>query len=111
LLFTLGIFDHHGFCYASEVRKGGTYSSNGNSLLLGNVLRRDSSDFKFFHGDSAFSNLENYNTCLNNNTSFVMALKENVWRPLLKGSLKWRKTKLQFFETSDCETSETAYYV
>lgn len=108
-LDSLGIYDHHGFTYGFDVRAGGTYSSNGNALMLGNILRSDSCSNKFFHGDSAFSNLDNYNTCLNGNCRFVMALSELSWSPLLKNNLKWKKTKIKFFESSECEIAQCLY--
>lgn len=111
-LDTLGVYDHHGFHYGMDVRAGNTYSSNGNSLLLGNILRADKTKNKYFHGDSAFSNLDNYNTCLNGSCRFVMALSEVSWRPLMsRVDLKWKKTKLEFFENDECEVAECLYYV
>ena len=111
-LDTLGLYDHHGFHYGADVRAGGTYSANGNSFLLGNVLRRtDKSLMRYFHGDSAFSNLEHYNTCLNGNCRFVMALSEVSWRSLLNDNLKWKKTGIEFFNSSRCQIAQTPYFV
>lgn len=110
-LDSLGIYDHHGFTYGFDVRAGGTYSSNGNALMLGDILRSDSSSLMFFHGDSAFSNLDNYNTCLNGNCRFVMALSEVSWGKLIKKDLKWKKTEIKFFESSECEIAQCAYAV
>lgn len=109
----LGIFDHHGFHYGMDVREGGTYSSNKNPLLLGNILRKTNKSInKYFHGDSAFSNIDNYNTCLNGNCHFVMALSALSYTPLLRcQNIKWRKTKLEFFESKDCEVAQCLYYV
>lgn len=108
-LDTLGIYDHHGFTYGFDVRAGGTYSSNGNAVMLGDILRMDKTSNKFFHGDSAFSNLDNYNACLNGSCQFVMALSEVSWAPLLKNGLKWKKTKIQFFESDKCEVAQCLY--
>lgn len=110
-LDTLGVYDHHGFTYGFDVRGGGTYSSNGNTLMLGDILRFDSSSNKFFHGDSAFSNLDNYNTCLNGNCRFVMALSEVSWGSLIKKDLKWKKTNINFFENNECEVAQCLYPV
>ena len=111
-LDTLGIYDHHGLHYGMDVREGGTYSSNGHSLLLGNILRNTNNSLKkFFHGDSAFSNLEHYNTLLNGDCKFVMALSELSYGPLLRGHLNWQKTELEFFNSKDCELAHCLYYV
>ena len=111
-LDTLGIYDHHGLHYGMDVRAGGTYSSNGNSLLLGNILKgTDKSLKRFFHGDSAFSNKDHYNTCLNSNCKFVMALSELSWGMLLKGDLDWKKTDLEFFNSKSCELAQCHYYI
>ena len=111
-LDTLGIYDHHGFHYGMDVRAGNTYSSNGNSLLLSNILSNtDNGLKKFFHGDSAFSNLEHYNTCINGNCGFVMALSEVSWGKLIRGDLNWKKTDLEFFGKQGCEIAQCCYYV
>lgn len=109
----LGLYDHRGFHYGMDVREGGTYSSNGNSVILGKVLRKSGNNLKkFFHGDSAFANLDHYNTCLNGNCHFVMALGGNAYGPLLrKNDLKWKKTDLQFFKSDNCEVTQCLYHI
>ena len=109
-LDTLGVYDHHGFHCGMDVRPGATYSSQGNVLLLGNILGKTQKNIrKFFHGDSAFSNSDHYNTCINADCGFAMALKENVYGPLLKKDLDWKKTNLDFFGKKGCEISECSY--
>lgn len=109
-LDTLGIFDHRGFCHALDVRAGNTYSSNGNTRLLNNVLRRTPEGLeRYFHGDSAFANLDHYNVCIANQCKFVMALKANSWKSLLKNGLKWRKTELDFMGDKNCEIAQCRY--
>jgi len=49
-----------------------------------------------------------------NNVNFVIALKENSWRPLLeknKYSIKWEKTKLKFFDCDNCQIASSPYLV
>lgn len=56
--------------------------------------------------------MEIYNTCLNQSCNFVICLKENVWTSVLtknKKHIKWHKTKLQFFESSNCEIGSCLY--
>jgi hypothetical protein len=112
-LDTLSIYDHRGFHYGFDVRPGGTYSSNGNVLMMDNIIRATSDHLMvFFHADSAFSNLDNYNNCLIHNCRFVMALKETSYGPLLRvNEIKWKKTDLQFFDSDRCEIGQCLYHV
>lgn len=112
-LDTLGIYDHHGLHYGMDVRAGGTYSANGNVLLLGNVLRNTPAALaRYFHADSAFSNIDHYNTCINGQCHFVMALSELAWGPLLtKNDLKWKRSDLEFFDSTECEVAQCLYYL
>ena len=112
-LDTLGLYDHHGFHYAMDVRPGGTYSSKGHSFHLARILKKtDQRLSRYFHGDSAFSNREHYNVCIEGDCRFVMCLSKRSWGPLLhKEDLTWEKTSLEFFDSQECEVAQCSYKV
>lgn len=107
------IFDDKGLCYGFKLRKGNTHSSVDAPEMLYNSLKIIPADIKKqFRADSAYSSMEVYNVCLNQNCNFVIALKENVWSSVLAKSrrhIKWQKTRLQFFESSNCEIGSCLY--
>ena len=111
-LDTLNLYDHRGFHYGFDVRNGGTYSGKGAGFMIDNVLRKTPDHLqRFLTADSAYSNQEVFNTSLLGGCRFVIAMKENVYSPLLeKNNLKWKKTSMIFFESNKCEVSECLYY-
>jgi hypothetical protein len=108
------IFDEKGLCYGFKLREGGTHSVVDGPEMLYRALSVIPKDFKkLFRADSAYSSMEMYNTCLNQNCNFIICLKENTWSSILKnnhGHFTWHKTKLQFFDSKNCETTSTLYY-
>jgi len=100
-------FDQYGFCYGWDLRKGSTYSSNGTSEMLERILPTIHKEKEvYFRADSAYSNLAIYNTLLTHNVKFAICMKENSWGKLVdeyEFSMKWKKTKIQFFESTKCQ--------
>jgi hypothetical protein len=107
------IFDDKGICYGFKLRKGNTHSSVDAPEMLYQALSKIPKEIrKQFRADSAYSTMEIYNTCLNQSCNFVICLKENVWASVLtknKKHIKWHRTKLQFFESSNCEIGSCLY--
>lgn len=67
---------------------------------------------KQFRADSAYSSMEVYNLCLNQKCNFVICLKENVWSSVLtknRRHIKWQKTRLEFFDSTNCEIGSCLY--
>ena len=107
------LFDDRGLCYGFKLRKGNTYSAVDAPEMLYNTFKIIPAHIKKqFRADSAYSNSEIYNTCLNQNCNFVICLKENVWSSVLtknRRHIKWQKTRLQFFESNKCEIGSCIY--
>jgi hypothetical protein len=60
------IFDDKGFCYGFKLRKGNSYSAVDAREMLYNALKVIPAHIKKqFRADSAYSNSEVYNVCLN----------------------------------------------
>jgi hypothetical protein len=107
------IFDDKGICYGFKLRKGNTHSAADAPEMLYNALKIIPKNVKKqFRADSAYSNSEIYNVCLNQNCNFVICLKENVWSSVLtknRRHIKWQKTRLQFFDSESCEIGSCLY--
>lgn len=106
-------YDQHGFSYGFQLRPGATYSANGAGAMIRNILSKvPSSMNKKVRGDSAYCNLEVMNTCLSQGAKFALAMKKNVYNSILeinKNTIKWKKTKLKFFDSDECELADAIY--
>jgi hypothetical protein len=107
------LFDDKGICYGFKLRKGNTYSAvDAPEMLYQTFSKIPKHIKKQFRADSAYSNSEIYNVCLNQNSNFVICLKENVWSSVLaknRRHIKWQKTRLQFFDSDKCEIGSCLY--
>ena len=112
-LNSLNAYDQYGFSYGFQLRSGSTYSANGSGNMIRNIFNKvDSSMKKYLRADSAYCNLEVMNTCINQNAKFALAMKENVYKPILvknKNTIKWKKTRINFFESNECEIANAIY--
>ncbi len=106
-------YDQYGLSYGFHLRPGNTYSGNGAVSMIEQIFSRAPISMRrFFRADSAYGNMGIYNALINKNVSFVIALKENVYRPLLtknKEVMKWKKSKMTFFNSTNCEVATVQY--
>jgi hypothetical protein len=109
-------FDQFGYQYWSDVRPGSTYSSVGAGEVISAVFKKAPSSKKvkrYFRADSAYCNTEVFNTCLAVMAKFVIAMKANMYNPLLGNIKKWEKVgqeKLQFHDGRAVEIGHTLYH-
>lgn len=106
-------YDQFGISYGFHLRAGNTYSGNDAEWMIGQIFKIAPHTFdRYFRADSAYANLGIYNTLINAQVSFAIALKENVYSSILKKNnnlIKWKKTKLVFFDSKNCEITNTLY--
>lgn len=106
-------YDQYGFSYGFDLRPGATYSGNGAGSMIRNIFNKIPANMKkFLRGDSAYCNLEVMNAVINQNGKFALAMRENVYKPVLRSNqntMKWKKTRLKFFESDQCEISNAVY--
>lgn len=106
-------YDQFGFSYGFDLRPGATYSGNGAGSMIRNIFNQVGPKMKkYLRGDSAYCNLEVMNTVINQKGKFALAMKENVYKPILRSNrntMKWRKTKLNFFDSDQCEIGNAVY--
>ena len=107
------LFDDKGISYGFKLRKGNTYSAVDAPEMLYQAFSKIPKKIKKqFRADSAYSNSEIYNVCLNQNCNFVICLKENVWSSVLaknRRHIRWQKTRLKFFDSDKCEIGSCIY--
>ena len=112
-LNSLNAYDQYGLSYGFQLRSGGTYSANGSSAMIRNILSKVPSKMtKRVRGDSAYCNKDVINTCFTAGAKFALAMKENVYKPILeknKNTIKWKKTKIKFFDSDQCELANAVY--
>jgi hypothetical protein len=114
-LDSIHAFDQFGFSYDCDLRPGNTYSAEGAEVMIHQVYKNMPKNWSaWFRADSAFGNVNIYNALLNKNAKFAIALKENVYRPLLEkyeNQFKWKKTKLEFYGSKQCQRGFCLYPV
>jgi len=112
-LNSLNAYDQYGFSYSFDLRPGATYSGNGAGAMIRNILSKvPGSMNKKVRADSAYCNLEVMNTCFSQGAKFALAMKKNVYNSILennKNTIKWKKTKISFFESDQCELADAIY--
>ncbi len=112
-LNSLNAYDQYGFSYGFELRPGATYSANGAGAMIRNILSKVPSNMnKKVRGDSAYCNLEVMNTCFTQEAKFALAMKANIYNKILednKNTIKWKKTRIKFFDSDECEIANAVY--
>lgn len=111
-LDSLQAFDQFGFQYWMDVRRGGTFSSNGAPGLIRAVFKQvPKFHHRYLRGDSAFCNFAVFNACLDLRVKFVITMRSNMYEPLLRRVTHWRRAKnIKFKDGSDCEIGSCIYY-
>lgn len=113
-LDSLHAYDELGFCYWNAVRPGETHTASGSEEVISTVLRKLPSTYKkkYVLADSGFYDKDFFNTCAINNARFIVAMRSNVYSPLLQKLLTWKRPpqKMKFFDGRDFEFAETIYH-
>ncbi len=112
-LNSLNAYDQYGLSYGFQLRPGATYSANGAGAMIRNILSKVPSHMnKKVRGDSAYCNLEVMNTCFAQEAKFALAMKANIYKKILednKNTIKWKKTRIKFFDSDECEIANAVY--
>lgn len=110
-LDSIQAYDQLGFQYYIDVRPGATYSSNDAVTIIHEIFKRVPEALnKYFRGDSAFSTVDVFNAVMNKEAKFAIAMKENVYEPLLHKIDKWKKSKLKFHDGRKLEIGHTIFW-
>jgi len=113
-LDSLQAHDEFGFPYWTTVRPGETHTADSAEEVVSAVMSRLPSVCKkrFALADSGFYSKDFFNTCAINNTRFVVAMRINVFGPLLERPLNWKRAQegMKFFDGREFEFAETLYH-
>jgi hypothetical protein len=119
-LDTIQAFDELGLQYWSEVREGGTYSSQGAETIIHEIFKRVPPAKKHhrhrLRADSAFCNSGVFNSCQVKDIGFVITMKANIYGPLIGNVKHWHtqnptsKHRILFYDGRECEIGQTVYF-
>lgn len=106
-------FDQYGFCFGWNLMTGNSHSHKGAVEMIERVFAKIPKEKKrYFRADSAYGSHKVYNSLIGLGVHFGICLSQNVWGPLLDKrdfKIKWKRTKLRFFESNHCQIGSTIY--
>ncbi|MBF0440576.1 MAG: transposase [Oligoflexales bacterium] len=94
-LDSINAFDEYGLQYWHDVRPGNTYTSNGVTEIIHEIFNRMPKTKAYKHvkryarADSGFCNSDFFGACGIKEVNFVVAMKENIYGPLIKNVKNW----------------------
>jgi Transposase DDE domain group 1 len=113
-LDSLHAYDTHGYPYWYSVRPGETHTSKGAQEVLSAVFKElpKSCKNRLVLADSGDYSKDFFNACALQNARFVVAMRSNVYGPILGRSLHWKRAPgdMKFFDGRDFEYAETVYH-
>ncbi len=111
-LDSIEAYDQFGYPYWLDVRKGGTFTANGSTEIIHQVFSRVSKKVRrYLRADSGYCNVDVFNACKDKNVGFVIAMRANMYEPLIKRVKNWKKAKTIFFRDGrECEIGHTVHY-
>ncbi len=107
-------YDQYGLSYLFDLRPGNTFSGNDSELWVHEIFKKvqKTSLDLWFRADSAYSKHVMLRALAIKNVKFVIALKNDIGsyvRRKNKNLLTWKKTKLRFFDSEECEVAMALY--
>jgi hypothetical protein len=106
-------FDQYGFSYLFDLRPGNTFSGKDAELWIHKIFSKAPSGLeRWFRADSAYGSFKIFEALQVKNVKFAIVLRENLARYVRKKNanlLNWKKTKLRFFNSSECEVAMGHY--
>lgn len=111
-LDSLQAFDQFGFQYHMDVRRGGSFSSNGVPGVIRNVFKQvPRFHQRYLRADSGMCNFGVFNACFDLRVNFVITMRSNMYEPLLPRVTNWRRAKrVKWKDGSECEIGSCIYY-
>lgn len=108
-------YDQYGFSYLFDLRPGNTHSSVDSEVWARKIFSRIPKALnRYFRGDSAYGTNDMYHALQAEGVKFTIVLKSNVSKVVRannKNLLTWKKTKINFFESDECEVAMGFYSV
>lgn len=105
-------YDQFGLSYLFDLRAGNTHSGKGSELWIHEIFKKCPSHMqRWFRADSAYGKTAVYEALRAKGVKFTIVLRDNLGRYVRKRNpeLLWRKTKLKFFNSDNCEVAMGLY--
>jgi len=106
-------YDQYGFSYLFDLRPGNTFSGNDSEQWVHNIFSKIPKIMeRWFRADSAYGKYSMFKALHVKNVNFAIALKDNIGKYVRKKNknlLTWKKTKLRFFDSDECEVAMGLY--
>ena len=113
-LDSLEVFDQKGFLYYLNVREGNAFTAVDAPFVISEVARHLPQQMArqqpLLRADSGYCNNAVFKACEENGFGFLMAMRENLYSPLLRRRINWRSAKGQTLEEEQAEVGESLYY-
>lgn len=113
-LDSLQVYDQHGFKYHMDVRNGASHTAKGAHHVIRDIFKGAPRRLhRYMRGDSGYCNIEVMHACLENNVDFVIAMRANMYEPLLKKIdwWKWKPAKnTKMHDGRLCEIATAPYF-
>ena len=113
-LDSLEVFDQFGLAYHLNIREGATFTAQHAPFVieeLGRITKKTAKkNDRIVRADSGFSNNQVFEACEHAGFDFVIAMRENLYAPLFRRRIEWRKPKNQIFIDEGVEFGEGVYH-
>jgi hypothetical protein len=113
-LDSIEVFDQKGFLYHLNVREGNAFTADEAPFVISEVSRHlprhAARQQPLLRADSGYCNNAVFKACEENGFGFLVAMRENLYSPLLRRRIKWRKAKGEELEKEKAEVGESLYY-
>ncbi|WP_141731880.1 IS1380 family transposase [Oligoflexus tunisiensis] len=113
-LDSIEVFDQKGFLYHLNVREGNAFTADDAPFVISEVSRHlprhATRRQPLLRADSGYCNNSVFKACEENGFGFLVAMRENLYSPLLRRRIKWRKAKGEELEKEKAEVGESLYY-
>jgi hypothetical protein len=113
-LDSIEVFDQLGFLYYVNVRSGSTFTADDAPFIISEVARNLPPSLKrqkpLLRCDSGYCNNLVFEASEQQNLDFLVAMRENIYAPLLKRRIKWRSAKSKALAEEGAELGESLYF-
>jgi hypothetical protein len=113
-LDSLQVFDQFGLAYHLNVREGATFTAQNAPFVIEELGRRLRKSFlgrdRILRADSGFCNNQVFEACEHASFDFVIAMRENLYAPLFRRRLHWKRPKAEPLLEEGIEFAESLYH-
>lgn len=111
-LSSLQAFDQYGFQHWIDVKGGSVHTADGVPFAIQTIFKRIPKRMeRYLRADSGMCNFEVFRSCIDNRVGFCIAMRSNMYEPLIRRVKNWYSTKDVYFKDGRAaEIGTTIYY-